>query len=52
MWKVILGIIIGLVIIIAIIKISTRRNMEENVFSSIKRRFDDVCKKIGLKSGC
>lgn len=58
MWKgilITLGIIVGLIIII---KLSTRSkgdsggNSLENSLSSIRSRFDDVCKKIGLRSGC
>jgi len=60
MWKgvlITLGIIVGLIIII---KLSTRNSNNNygsggdlrSSLSSIRGRFDDVCKKIGLRSGC
>jgi len=57
MWKWIIGTIIGVIILMIIIKISTRKSNSSydglsSSLESIKRRFDSVCKKIGIRSGC
>ena len=59
MWKWIIGIIIGVIILMVIIKLSTRGSDSggssigiRGSLDSIRSRFDDVCKKIGIRSGC
>ena len=57
MWKGILITIGVIIILIIIIKLSTRNKNQyggglRGSLDSIRNRFDDVCKKIGLKSGC
>ncbi len=59
MWKLILGIIGGLVTLVIIIKLSTMNSDGgyndggiRSSLDSIRNKFDDVCKKIGIRSGC
>jgi len=49
----IIGGIIFIIAVMVFIKIATKKNNGTgSSLDEIKRRFDDACKKIGLKVGC